>query len=353
AQDVIVREDDCGTDRGLTVTELSVGAELIEPLYDRLVGRTAFEDIVHPETNEVIVADDEIINEDKAKEIVNAGIEKVDIRSVFTCDTKHGVCNKCYGRNLATGADVEVGEAVGIIAAQSIGEPGTQLTMRTFHTGGVAGDDITQGLPRIQELFEARNPKGKAVISGIDGKVVDINESRDKREIIVESDVETVEYPVPYNARLKVAVYDEVEAGQELTEGSIDPKELLQVKGVEGVQSYLLREVQRVYRMQGVEIGDKHVEVMVRQMLRKVKILESGDTNVLPGSLVELHHFKEINNKVLMEGLEPAVGEPVLLGITKASLETESFLSAASFQETTRVLTDAAIKGKTDALLGL
>ena len=353
AQDVIVREDDCGTDRGLTVTELSVGAELIEPLYDRLVGRTAFEDIVHPETGEVIVPDNAIINEDKAKEIVNAEIEKVDIRSVFTCDTKHGVCKKCYGRNLATGADVEVGEAVGIIAAQSIGEPGTQLTMRTFHTGGVAGDDITQGLPRIQELFEARNPKGKAVISGIDGKVVEITESRDKREIIVESDVETVEYPVPYNARLKVAVDDEVEAGQELTEGSIDPKELLQVKGVEGVQSYLLREVQRVYRMQGVEIGDKHVEVMVRQMLRKVKILESGDTNVLPGSLVELHHFKEINNKVLMEGLEPAVGEPVLLGITKASLETESFLSAASFQETTRVLTDAAIKGKTDALLGL
>src|SRR5699024_10762892 len=259
AQDVIVREDDCGTDRGLTVTELSVGAELIEPLYDRLVGRTAFEDIVHPETGEVIVPDNEIINEDKAKEIVNAEIEKVDIRSVFTCDTKHGVCKKCYGRNLATGADVEVGEAVGIIAAQSIGEPGTQLTMRTFHTGGVAGDDITQGLPRIQELFEARNPKGKAVISGIDGKVVEITESRDKREIIVESDVETVEYPVPYNARLKVAVDDEVEAGQELTEGSIDPKELLQVKGVEGVQSYLLREVQRVYRMQGVEIGDKHV----------------------------------------------------------------------------------------------
>src|SRR5699024_4715001 len=285
--------------------------------------------------------------------IIRAGIEEVVIRSVFTCNTKHGVCKKCYGRNLATGADVEVGEAVGIIAAQSIGEPGTQLTMRTFHTGGVAGDDITQGLPRIQELFEARNPKGKAVISGIDGKVVEITESRDKREIIVESDVETVEYPVPYNARLKVAVDDEVEAGQELTEGSIDPKELLQVKGVEGVQSYLLREVQRVYRMQGVEIGDKHVEVMVRQMLRKVKILESGDTNVLPGSLIELHYFKEINNKVLMEGLEPAVGEPVLLGITKASLETESFLSAASFQETTRVLTDAAIKGKTDALLGL
>ncbi|NLI68811.1 MAG: DNA-directed RNA polymerase subunit beta' [Bacilli bacterium] len=353
AQDVIVREEDCQTDRGIKVTELAVGSEMIEPLYDRLVGRTAFETVVHPETGEVIVERNELINEDQAKAIVEAGIEEVVIRSVFTCNTKHGVCVKCYGRNLATGQEVEVGEAVGIIAAQSIGEPGTQLTMRTFHTGGVAGDDITQGLPRIQELFEARNPKGKAVISEIDGTVVDIVNSRDKREVIVESDVETVEYQVPYNARLKVAVGDEVEAGQELTEGPIDPKELLRVKGVEGVQNYLLREVQRVYRMQGVEIGDKHIEVMVRQMLRKVKILESGDTDVLPGSLVELHRFKEINNEVLKKGLQPAVGEPVLLGITKASLETESFLSAASFQETTRVLTDAAIKGKTDPLLGL
>mgnify|MGYP001262135675 FL=1 len=353
AQDVIVREDDCGTDRGLKVTELAVESELIEPLYDRLVGRTSFDDVVDPETGEIIVKADEMINEDEAKKIIRAGIEEVVIRSVFTCNTKHGVCKKCYGRNLATGTDVEVGEAVGIIAAQSIGEPGTQLTMRTFHTGGVAGDDITQGLPRIQELFEARNPKGKAVISSIDGTVTDITETRDKREVVIESDVETIEFPVPYNARLKVAVGDEVEAGQELTEGSIDPKELLRIKGVEGVQSYLLREVQRVYRMQGVEIGDKHIEVMVRQMLRKVKILESGDTDVLPGSLIELHEFKEINNEVLKEGLEPAVGEPVLLGITKASLETESFLSAASFQETTRVLTDAAIKGKTDSLLGL
>jgi len=353
AQDVIVREDDCGTDRGLKVTELAVESELIEPLYDRLVGRTSFDDVVDPETGEIIVKADEMINEDEAKKIIRAGIEEVVIRSVFTCNTKHGVCKKCYGRNLATGTDVEVGEAVGIIAAQSIGEPGTQLTMRTFHTGGVAGDDITQGLPRIQELFEARNPKGKAVISSIDGTVTDITETRDKREVVIESDVETIEFPVPYNARLKVAVGDEVEAGQELTEGSIDPKELLRIKGVEGVQSYLLREVQRVYRMQGVEIGDKHIEVMVRQMLRKVKILESGDTDVLPGSLIELHEFKEINNEVLREGLEPAVGEPVLLGITKASLETESFLSAASFQETTRVLTDAAIKGKTDSLLGL
>lgn len=353
AQDVIVREDDCGTDRGLVVRELKVDSEIIEPLYDRLVGRTAFDDVLHPETNEILAHRNEIITEDQAKRIIDAGIEEVEIRSVFSCNTKHGVCKKCYGRNLATGEEVEVGEAVGIIAAQSIGEPGTQLTMRTFHTGGVAGDDITQGLPRIQELFEARNPKGQAIISEIDGKVIEIKENRDKREVVIESDVETVEYSIPQNARIKVEVGDEVVAGQELTEGSIDPKELLRVKGVEGVQNYLLQEVQRVYRMQGVEIGDKHIEVMVRQMLRKVKILESGDTDVLPGSLIELHQFKEINNEVLREGKQPAVGEPVLLGITKASLETESFLSAASFQETTRVLTDAAIKGKTDQLLGL
>jgi len=353
AQDVIVREADCGTDRGLTVKELAVGSEVIEPLFDRLVGRTAFETITDPNTKEVLVEKEEIMTEDQAKLIVNAGIEEVTIRSVFTCNTKHGVCNKCYGRNLATGADVEVGEAVGIIAAQSIGEPGTQLTMRTFHTGGVAGDDITQGLPRIQELFEARNPKGQAVITEFEGVIQEIGENKDKREIVVENEVESVAYTVPFNARLKVAVGDEVIAGQELTEGSIDPKELLRVQGVEGVQAYLLQEVQRVYRMQGVEIGDKHVEVMVRQMLRKVKILESGDTDVLPGSLIELHEFKEINNEVLLEGKEPAVGEPVLLGITKASLETDSFLSAASFQETTRVLTDAAIKGRTDELLGL
>src|SRR5690625_4050596 len=353
AQDVIVREDDCGTDRGLTVEELSVGSEIIEPLIDRLIGRVAFENVVHPETNEVLVEKEQIISEDQAKTIVEAGIEEVTIRSVFTCNTKHGVCKKCYGRNLATGADVEVGEAVGIIAAQSIGEPGTQLSMRTFHTGGVAGDDITLGLQRIQELFEARNPKGQAIISEIEGIVEEVRESKDKREIIVENEVESVAYTVPYNARLKVTAGDQVEAGQELTEGSIDPKELLRVKGVEGVQAYLLQEVQRVYRMQGVEIGDKHIEVMVRQMLRKVQIIESGDTDVLPGSLLELHQFKDVNNKVLREGKEPAVGEPVLLGITKASLETESFLSAASFQETTRVLTDAAIKGKVDELLGL
>src|SRR5699024_10111820 len=248
AQDVIVREDDCGTDRGLTVETLNEGAEIIEPLIDRLIGRTLFETIKDPETGEVIAETNDVISEDQAKQIVDTGFEKVKIRSVFTCNTKHGYCNKCYGRNLATGEDVEVGEAVGIIAAQSIGEPGTQLTMRTFHTGGVAGDDITQRLPRIQELFEARNPKGKAVISEIAGTVQELKENKDKREIVVESEVENVSYTVPYNARLKVTPGDEVIAGQELTEGSADPKELLQVQGVDGVQRYLLREVQRVYR---------------------------------------------------------------------------------------------------------
>ncbi|MEW9676480.1 DNA-directed RNA polymerase subunit beta' [Lentibacillus sp. L22] len=353
AQDVIVRENDCGTDRGLTVEALTDGTEVIEPLVDRLIGRTAFETVRHPETGDTIAEFNTLITEDQAKQIVEAGIEQVTIRSAFTCNTKHGVCKKCYGRNLATGDEVEVGEAVGIIAAQSIGEPGTQLTMRTFHTGGVAGDDITQGLPRIQELFEARNPKGQAVITEIFGTVKEIKEVKDKQEIVIQGDVEEKSYAVPYNARLKVSLDDQVIAGQELTEGSVDPKELLRVQGVDGVQNYLLREVQRVYRMQGVEIGDKHVEVMVRQMLRKIRIMDGGDTDVLPGSLLEIHQFKEANQEVLHEERQPAVGKPVLLGITKASLETDSFLSAASFQETTRVLTDAAIKGKRDELLGL
>src|SRR5690625_4485478 len=353
AQDVIVREEDCGTDRGLKVTSLMHGPEMIEPLIDRLVGRTLFETVTHPETDEVIVEEGAIISEDEAKQIVEAGIEEVMIRSVFMCNTKHGVCQKCYGRNLATGDDVEVGEAVGIIAAQSIGEPGTQLTMRTFHTGGVAGDDITQGLPRIQELFEARNPKGQSVISKIGGVVDEIKEVRDRQVVVGKGEEETIEHPIPYNARKTFSIGDEVEAGQELTEGSIDPKELLTVRGVEAVQAYLLKEVQRVYRLQGVEIGDKHVEVMVRQMLRKIKVTDAGDTIVLPGSLLEIHQFKEANEEALENDLQPAVGEPVLLGITKASLETDSFLSAASFQETTRVLTDAAIKGKHEELLGL
>ncbi|GAB3795824.1 DNA-directed RNA polymerase subunit beta' [Virgibacillus kimchii] len=353
AQDVIIREADCGTDRGLPVSALMDGTELIEPLFDRLVGRTAFHEVRHPETNELLVEKKDLITEDTAKQIVEAGIENVTIRSAFTCNTKYGVCQKCYGRNLATGSDVEVGEAVGIIAAQSIGEPGTQLTMRTFHTGGVAGDDITQGLPRIQELFEARNPKGQSVITEVHGTVEEMKETKDGQEVIVQGEVEQRSYTVPFNARMKVSVGDEVIAGQELTEGSIDPKELLRVQGVEGVQNYLLREVQRVYRMQGVEIGDKHVEVMVRQMLRKIRVVDSGDTDVLPGSLLDLHQFRDANHDVLQKAGQPATGKPVLLGITKASLETDSFLSAASFQETTRVLTDAAIKGKRDELLGL
>ncbi len=354
AQDVIVRDDDCGTDRGLLVSALRDGTEIIEALDERLIGRYARRAIKHPETKEVIVAENELITEDLAAEITELGIEEVWIRSAFTCNTRHGVCKKCYGRNLATGQEVEVGEAVGIIAAQSIGEPGTQLTMRTFHTGGVAGDDITQGLPRIQEIFEARNPKGQAVISELDGVVVGINEGRDRQhEIIVQGELESRTYTAPYTARLKVAIDDHVLRGQELTEGSIDPKELIKVKNVAAVQEYLLKEVQKVYRMQGVEIGDKHVEVMVRQMLRKIRVVDAGETEVLPGSLLDIHQFTDANEKALLEGKLPATGRPVLLGITKASLETDSFLSAASFQETTRVLTDAAIKGKRDELLGL
>lgn len=353
AQDVIVRENDCGTDRGQRVSRIHDGNEIIEELFDRIVGRTAFETVKHPTEDRIIVGRNELITEEHAQEIVDLGIEKVTIRSVLTCRTKHGVCKKCYGRNLALGTQVEIGEAVGIIAAQSIGEPGTQLTMRTFHTGGVAGDDITQGLPRIQELFEARNPKGQAIISEIAGKVIDIREVKDRREVEVENEVENKVHLIPYGSRLRVAVGDVVESGDELTEGSIDPKELLRVKGVHGVQSYILQEVQKVYRLQGVEINDKHVEVMIRQMMRKVRITDAGQTVLLPGSVVDVHEFEAANRDVLLRGEEPAVARPLLLGITKASLETESFLSAASFQETTRVLTDAAIKGKVDRLLGL
>lgn len=353
AQDVIVREEDCGTDKGIRIRSLKDGKEVIENLYDRIVGRIAFRTIHHPETNEVIVERNEMIDEEKAKAIVDAGIEEVDIRSVLSCRTRHGVCKRCYGRNLALGKQVEIGEAVGIIAAQSIGEPGTQLTMRTFHTGGVAGDDITQGLPRIQELFEARNPKGQAVIAEFEGTVKDIRETKDRREVEIEGRVESKVYTIPYGARLKVEVASTVEAGDALTEGSIDPKELLKTKGIRGVQEYILQEVQKVYRMQGVEINDKHIEVMIRQMMRKVRITDSGDTDLLPGVTVDTHDFEEANREAFRQGKEPAVARPVLLGITKASLETDSFLSAASFQETTRVLTDAAIKGKVDRLLGL
>jgi DNA-directed RNA polymerase subunit beta' len=353
AQDVIVRDEDCGTDKGFMVSKIQDGKEVIEDLYDRIEGRYSFETIRHPKTGEVIVNRNELIEAGTADTIIDAGIEKLQIRSVLSCRSRHGVCKKCYGRNLATGQHVEIGEAVGIIAAQSIGEPGTQLTMRTFHTGGVAGDDITQGLPRIQELFEARNPKGQAIISEIDGVVKEIREAKDRREIEVEGEAESKTYAVPYGSRIRASVNQQIEAGDELTEGSIDPKDMLRIKGIRGVQNYILQEVQRVYRNQGVEINDKHIEVMVRQMLRKIRIVDAGDTILLPGAFVDIHEYEAANKEALFSGNEPAVAKPILLGITKASLETDSFLSAASFQETTRVLTDAAIKGKVDQLLGL
>ena len=354
AQDVIVREEDCGTDRGLLVSDIKEGTEMIEPFIERIEGRYSKETIRHPETDEIIIRPDELITAEIAKKITDAGIEQMYIRSAFTCNTRHGVCEKCYGKNLATGEKVEVGEAVGTIAAQSIGEPGTQLTMRTFHTGGVAGSDITQGLPRIQEIFEARNPKGQAVITEIEGVVEDIKLAKDRQqEIVIKGANETRSYLASGTSRIKVEIGQSVERGEVLTEGSIEPKNFLAVAGLNATESYLLKEVQKVYRMQGVEIDDKHVEVMVRQMLRKVRIIEAGDTKLLPGSLVDIHSFTDANREAFKERKRPATAKPVLLGITKASLETESFLSAASFQETTRVLTDAAIKGKRDDLLGL
>ena len=353
AQDVIVREEDCGTDKGFTVSKIQDGKEVIEDLFDRIEGRYSFETVRHPQTGEILANRNELIDADKAEAIVAAGVEKLQIRSVLSCRARHGVCKVCYGRNLATGKHVEIGEAVGIIAAQSIGEPGTQLTMRTFHTGGVAGDDITQGLPRIQELFEARNPKGQAIISELDGYVKKIHEAKDRRVIEIQGEAESKEYAVTYGSRIRVTEGQHIEAGDELTDGSIDPKDMLRIKGVRGVQNYILQEVQRVYRNQGVEINDKHVEVMIKQMLRKIRIVLSGDTNLLPGSFVDMHEYEAANLEAILAGKEPAIAKPVLLGITKASLETDSFLSAASFQETTRVLTDAAIKGKVDQLLGL
>jgi DNA-directed RNA polymerase subunit beta' len=353
AQEVIVREDDCCTDKGLLVEAIKNGNEVIEPLEERITGRYALEPVIHPETGEVLVGANEEITDDLAAAIQKAGIESVVIRSALTCKSRYGICRKCYGRNLATGGHVDIGEAVGIIAAQSIGEPGTQLTMRTFHTGGVAGDDITQGLPRVEELFEARKPKGQAIIAEADG-VVHVQDIKNRKEItITEGDGEARVYPVPYGARMKVNSGDIVVAGQELTEGSINPHDLLRVKGPLGVQMYLLREVQKVYRLQGVDINDKHIEVMVRQMLRKVKVEDAGDTNLLPGGQVDVFEFEHENERVRAEGGQEAIGKTVLMGITKASLATDSFMSAASFQETTRVLTDAAIKGKVDPLLGL
>ncbi|MGE5672754.1 MAG: DNA-directed RNA polymerase subunit beta' [Mycobacterium leprae] len=353
AQDVIVREDDCGTTAGITWTEIKEGDTVVEPITPHIVGRVALYDVEHPETGEVLAYANELITEETADRMKKAGITEVTIRSVLTCRSRFGVCRLCYGRNLATGDMVDVGEAVGIIAAQSIGEPGTQLTMRTFHTGGVAGDDITQGLPRVEELFEARKPKGQAVIAELDGGV-SITENKGRREITITSeDGEATTYSIPYGARVKVRDGAVVEAGDELTEGSVNPHDLLRVKGLRGVQMYLLREVQKVYNLQGVDINDKHIEVMVRQMLRKVKVEDPGDTELLPGQYTDIFDFEDENERVINDGGVPAVARPMLLGITKASLATDSFLSAASFQETTRVLTEAAIKGKRDPLLGL
>ena len=353
SHNVIVREDDCGTDEGIEVKAFTDGKEVIEKLKDRIVGRTALTDITDPQTGEILVEQDCEISEDVASRIEEAGIESVAIRSVMTCHSKTGVCAKCYGRNLATGEGVNIGEAVGITAAQSIGEPGTQLTMRTFHTGGVAGSDITHGLPRVEELFEARKPKGLAVICEADGTVVSVEPTMDnKTKVKVRGEEERV-YEVPYGARICVSEGDYILAGDNITRGPLDPKDILRLNGVEGVYQYLLKEVQRVYKQQGVDINDKHVEVIVSQMLSKLKINDTGDTDLLPGGQYSKVEIEEANEAVVAEGGRPAEAEHILLGITKASLATNSFLSAASFQETTRVLTDAAIKGKNDTLQGL
>ena len=356
SQDIIVREEDCGTDQGVVVRDFineKTGA-VIESLHDRIVGRFTNKKVIHPETKEVIVDKLQMITESLADKIVAAGITEVEIRTVLTCSTVNGVCQKCYGRNLATGNLVEIGEAVGVMAAQSIGEPGTQLTMRTFHTGGVAGgEDITQGLPRVQELFEARNPKGKATIAEIDGKVTKIKEDHGKFKISITNKLETKEHVTNYGAKLCVEKGDEVVCGDKLTEGAISPKELLAVTDPLTTQEYILKEVQYTYRSQGVDIADKHIEIIARRMISKIRIVEGGDTKLLPGSLVNFREFTESNKEAVIQGKKPALGRPILLGITKAALETDSFLSAASFQETTRILTDAAIKGKVDNLEGL
>ena len=353
SQDVIVRDFDCGTTETTEIFAITDGSEAIEDLYDRIVGRYTIDAILHPETGEVLVEADTMIQEDDAEAIINAGIERVNIRTVLNCKTHHGVCSKCYVRNLATGKEVHIGEAVGIIAAQSIGEPGTQLTMRTFHTGGVAGGDITQGLPRVEELFEARKPKGLAIISEITGRV-EIDETGKRKEVIViPKEGEREVYQIPYGSRIRVKQGQLVEAGDPLTQGSINPHDIVRVKGIGGVQEYIVKEVQRVYRLQGVDINDKHIEVIVRQMLSKVKVEDPGDTDLLPGGYEDVLTFQECNEEAESKGLRPAIAKRVLLGITKASLATDSFLSAASFQETTRVLTEAAIKGKEDHLIGL
>jgi DNA-directed RNA polymerase subunit beta' len=353
SQDVIVREMDCHTEEGIVVEAIRESGDVIETLRERLTGRYTLEDIINPVTGEVMVAKNEYIEPLMAEKIDSIGVKKVLIRTVYTCKTKVGVCAKCYGMNMATAQRINVGEAVGIIAAQSIGEPGTQLTMRTFHTGGVAGSDITQGLPRVEELFEARKPKGLAMVSDISG-TVRIDETKKKRIVyILSKDGEEFTYDIPFGSRLNVNDGDVVEPGDSITEGSINPHDIARIRGIKGVRNYLLAEVQKVYRLQGVDINDKHIEVIVRQMTRKIRVTEANDTTLLPGVLVDIFSFIDENERVKALGLIEAEGDQVLLGITKASLATDSFLSAASFQETTRVLTDAAIKGKIDPLLGL
>jgi len=355
AQDLIVREDDCGTTQGVVVEAFKDDKDsIIEPLYDRILGRYANKKVLDPVTKEVIVDKNELITENIADKIINAGIEQVEIRTILTCRTDHGVCCKCYGRNLATGNIVEIGEAVGTMGAQSIGEPGTQLTMRTFHTGGVAGgDDITQGLPRVEELFEARIPKGKATISEIDGTVIKIEDQKGRTKIFVQNDNEVREHLTAYGAKIRVEKGDKVSAGDRLTEGNISPKELLAVTDPNTVQQYILKEVQKVYRSQGVDINDKHVELIARRMISQIRIIDSGDTNFLPSTVMSINKFTEGNKDVILQGKKPAIGQLILLGITKSSLQTDSFLASASFQETTRILTEAAVKGNVDHLHGL
>jgi len=353
SQDIIVREHDCHTEDGIELSAIKDGNQVIESLQERLIGRYPLHDITNPATGEVIVDKNTMINEKIADAIVDAGIETVSVRSVFGCRTKNGVCSTCYGMGLSSHQEVAIGEAVGIIAAQSIGEPGTQLTMRTIHSGGVAGvADITQGLPRVEELFEARKPKGLAIITEIDG-TVSIGEEKKRKQVVVTSKDDSKTYVIPFGSKLKVKDGDKVKAGEPLTEGSINPNELLLIKGPDGVYNYLVQEVQKVYRNQGVDINDKHIEVIGRQMLKKVRVEDNGDTPMFAGSLVDMYDFKDANEQAEQEGKRPATGKRVLLGITKASLATDSFLSAASFQETTRVLTEAAIKGKVDELIGL
>ena len=358
AQEVVVDEDDCYAShgekpKGMKVSAIYDGTSKVETLRERIAGRCPVGDVIHPQTGEVLAKHNEMISNEQAKAIEDAGIEEVEIRTVFTCKNKYGVCAKCYGRNMASREMVEVGEAVGIIAAQSIGEPGTQLTMKVFQAGGTASaDDITRGLPRVEEIFEAKKPKGVGIISEVNGKIAKIDEAK---QIITIStpDGGEIEYPTPYAAKFKVAVGDKVEPGTQLTEGPLNPHDILKTKGIKGVQDYMMREVLKVYKNNSVDVNDKHMEIIIRQMLRKVKVEESGDTDILPGEIVDIFKYEEENERVLANGGEPATAKRVLLSITKASLETDSFLSAASFQETVRVLTDAAIRSKVDPLVGL